>query len=127
MMTIDPRRVLCRIAELTDTGCRDFRLGAGEWPLKGFVVRSAEGLRAYVNRCAHLSYPLNESPHRYLTADGALILCQAHGALFDKATGVCVAGPCFGRSLQAIEVKEDGEYVLLADGQDPEALAVRFG
>lgn len=123
---IDTARVLCRLADLLATGCRDFRLGGGDWPLKGFVVNSTSGPRAYVNRCAHLSYPLNYLPDRYLTPDGALILCQAHGALFDKGTGLCIAGPCAGRSLIALEVRVVGEWVLLSEGQDIEALAERY-
>jgi len=37
---------------------------------------------------------------RYLTADGSLIACSWHGALFEIADGRCVGGPCAGRYLQ---------------------------
>lgn len=123
---IDLARVLCRLNELPMDGCREFKLGHGHWPLRGFVVRVADGVRAYVNRCAHQQFALNYSPHQFLTPDGRMILCRVHGALFEKDTGQCVAGPCYGRSLIALPVRVAAGYVLLADDADPEALAARY-
>ena len=40
---IDLTRVLCTLEDLAATGSRAFRLGGGDWPLKGFVVRVAGG------------------------------------------------------------------------------------
>jgi nitrite reductase/ring-hydroxylating ferredoxin subunit len=123
---LDLARVLCRFDELEPEGCREFRLGGGEWPLKGFLVRLRGEVRAYLNRCAHQSLPLNLLPGRFLTADGSLILCTAHGALFEKSTGYCVAGPCAGRSLTAVAVQVVDGYVVLDDSVDAEALAARY-
>jgi nitrite reductase/ring-hydroxylating ferredoxin subunit len=123
---IDLVRVLCRLADLPADGCREFRLGRGDWPLRGFVLRVADGVRAYVNRCAHLHYPLNYTPNGFLTGDGSLILCSVHGAMFEKLTGYCVAGPCYGRSLIGLPVRIESGYVLLADEADPEELAARY-
>ena len=123
---IDVARVLCRLADLPDNGCREFRLGAGDWPLRGFVLRLAEQVQAYVNQCAHLHYPLNYRPNEFLTPDGGLILCRVHGALFEKLTGRCVAGPCYGRSLISLPVRIEAGYVLLGDEADPDELAARY-
>ena len=38
-------------------------------------------------------------PDRYLTREGDLILCGTHGALFRPDDGLCVGGPCAGKSL----------------------------
>jgi nitrite reductase/ring-hydroxylating ferredoxin subunit len=122
---IDPARVLCRLADL-EGGCREFRLGRGEWPLRGFVVQLRDDVRAYVNRCAHLAYPLNYLPHQFLSHDGSMIQCYVHGAMFEKATGFCVAGPCYGQSLIALPVRIVSGYVLLADEADPDDLAARY-
>jgi nitrite reductase/ring-hydroxylating ferredoxin subunit len=101
--------LLCRLDQLPSGGCREFKLGSGDWPLRGFVIRVADGVRAYVNRCAHLSYPLNYLPDEFLSYDRRHILCTMHGALFEKETGLCVAGPCLGRSLISVPVRiEDG-------------------
>jgi nitrite reductase/ring-hydroxylating ferredoxin subunit len=79
-----------------------------------------------VNRCAHLHYPLNYTPNGFLTGDGSMILCSVHGAIFEKQTGYCVAGPCHGLSLIGLPVRIDSGWVLLADEADPDELAARY-
>jgi nitrite reductase/ring-hydroxylating ferredoxin subunit len=123
---IDLTRVLCRLSQLRATGCKEFRLGAGEWPLTGFVVQAGAEVHGYVNRCAHQSLPLNYLPDRFLTHDGSMILCTAHGAIFEKSTGYCVAGPCAGRSLVRLAVEVVEDLVLLGDSVDVPALCARF-
>ena len=126
MNEIDLTRVLCRRDELGATGCREFRLGSGEWPLRCFLVSAGDGVHAYVNRCAHQALPLNLLPDRFLTHDGSMILCTAHGAIFERSTGYCVAGPCAGRSLERVPVSVVAGYVLLDEGVDAQALAARY-
>jgi len=123
---IDLARVMCRLADLPVQGCREFRLGAGDWPLRGFVLRVAGEVRAYVNRCAHRQYPLNYTPNGFLSSDGSMIVCSVHGALFEKLTGYCVAGPCYGRWLIGLPVRVESGYVLLADEADADELAARY-
>lgn len=114
------KHVLCSLCDLPDPGSRAFAIGAGAWPVRGFVVRRGEEVFAYVNRCPHAGHPLNLRPHRFLTADGSLILCNSHGAMFEIDTGACVAGPCPGQRLRRIAVRiDDGRIVL---DQDPESL-----
>jgi nitrite reductase/ring-hydroxylating ferredoxin subunit len=123
---IDLGRVLCRLADLPADGCREFRLGGGDWPLRGFVLRVGEELRAYVNQCAHLQYPLNYRPNKFLSPDGRMIVCCVHGALFEKLTGYCVAGPCAGQSLTSLPLRIESGYVLLGDEADPDELTARY-
>jgi len=122
----DPTRLLCRLDELPLGGCREFRLGEGDWPLRGFVVRLSDGVRAYVNRCPHLHYPLNYLPDEFLTYDRLLIQCTMHGALFEKESGLCVYGPCLGRSLPSLPVRVDADGVWLAEDADVGALRLRY-
>jgi nitrite reductase/ring-hydroxylating ferredoxin subunit len=121
MTEIDLSRVLCRVADLADPGARAFTAGPGDWPLRGFVVRRGNAVQAYVNHCPHQGHPLNLRPDAFLTPDGALILCPSHGALFEITTGLCVGGPCIGRSLRRIPIVVEAGLVLLGDGA--EALA----
>jgi nitrite reductase/ring-hydroxylating ferredoxin subunit len=123
MEAIDLERVICRLSDIEPAGARGFTMGGGDWPLRGVVVRVREEVRGYVNRCPHAGHPLNLVPNRFLTPDGALLLCASHGALFEKLTGYCVAGPCPGRSLQAVPLKVEDGFVMLADGVDPVTLA----
>jgi len=115
--------VLCTLAELDESGSRGFAVGEGDWPLRGFIVRTAHGVAAYVNHCPHAGHPLNFRPHKFLTPDGALILCASHGAVFTRDTGQCVLGPCVGQSLKRIPVELVGGCVMLADDADVEKLA----
>ena len=120
---LDVERVVCRETELDAGGVRAFTIGGGDWPLRGFVVRVGAHLRGYVNRCPHAGHPLNLLPDRFLTPDGALILCSSHGALFEKLTGFCVAGPCAGRALTPVPLEVRSGFVMLAEGVDVAALA----
>ena len=119
---IDVERVVCRLSELTDPGARGFTIGRGDWPLRGFIVRVRTEVRGYVNHCPHAGHPLDLIPQRFLTQDGALILCGSHGALFDKLSGYCIAGPCAGQSLRPIALKLEAGFVMLADEVDVGAL-----
>ncbi len=119
-------RLLCRLPQLSSTGCREFRLGVGDWPLRGFVIRTGEHVRAFVNRCPHVGYRLNFLPDDFLTADGRHVLCAMHGAIFERDSGLCVGGPCLGRYLTPLPIEIDGEQVLLAADADLRALIERF-
>jgi nitrite reductase/ring-hydroxylating ferredoxin subunit len=123
---IDSARLLCRLDELAVSGCREFRLGGGDWPLRGFVVRVDGSVRAYLNRCPHLRYPLNYLPDEFLTYDHGLIECSMHGAVFEKDSGLCVGGPCLGRSLVGVPVRIEADSVWLAEELDPDELAARY-
>lgn len=120
---IDLTRVLCSLAELDETGSRGFAVGEGDWPLRGFVVKTSKGVAAYVNYCPHAGHPLNFKPDRFLTPDRNLILCGSHGALFTRDEGLCIAGPCPGQSLKPIPIEVVGGCVMLAENVDVESLA----
>lgn len=112
---IDTARVVCRLTALPDPGSFAFTLGGGDWPLRGFVVRRGSEVSAYVNRCPHAGHALNWRPHQFLSPDGNVILCSSHGAIFDIASGACIAGPCAGRGLQRLALRIEGDIVLVAD------------
>lgn len=114
---IDPSRVICRLDEIASPGSRAFTLGAGDWPLRGFVVRDRDVLRAYVNRCPHAGHPLDLIPDRFLSQDGEFIQCSSHGALFALTTGLCVAGPCAGRGLERLQVRVSEGWVIVEENQ----------
>jgi nitrite reductase/ring-hydroxylating ferredoxin subunit len=120
---LDVERVVCRLSDLEDGSARGFTIGTGGWPLRGVVLRVGAEVRGYINHCPHAGHPLNLRPHQFLTPDRALVLCSSHGALFDKLTGYCLAGPCAGRHLRGVPLQIEAGFVLLADDVDPGALA----
>lgn len=97
---VPPR--LCSLADLPDGQSRGFDpFGAGHDTM--FVVRQGEQLHAYLDSCPHWTgTPLPWRRHAYLSGDGSQIVCSAHGARFDIATGACVLGPCLGQSLTPV-------------------------
>lgn len=109
-MTPNPARpasgaTLCALNEIADPGARGFRFREGDALFAGFVIREGEVVRGYVDSCPHAGWPLAVTPERYLTKDGKFILCGGHGALFNKADGKCVSGPCYGEHLTAWPVE----------------------
>lgn len=92
------------LSAIDDPGCREFSIGDGDWPFRGFVVRQGDRIFAYQNFCAHVGHPLNWSPNRFLTKDNQAIICASHGAMYEIENGVCFAGPCKGKSLRPVDI-----------------------
>jgi len=96
-------RALCSLTDIPDGTSKGFL------PLPGgftglFAVRQGDTVHIYVNSCPHIGTPLDWLPHRFLSADGSLIVCATHGAEFRIADGECLRGPCFGERLEAVVV-----------------------
>jgi nitrite reductase/ring-hydroxylating ferredoxin subunit len=80
---------------------------------KGFALRHGGKVCAFVNRCPHAGTELDWEPGEFLEESGLYLVCSTHGALFEPASGFCVAGPCRGASLEALQVREQGGHVFL--------------
>jgi len=80
--------------------------------LPAFVIRYQNQPYAYLNQCAHLFLELDWETGEFFDTSGDYIICANHGALFEPNSGVCVNGPCYGASLEQIQVTEidDGVY-----------------
>jgi nitrite reductase/ring-hydroxylating ferredoxin subunit len=116
--TLATGTMLMRLSDVADGATKEFVLDGGDWPPSGFVVRVGNKVHAYFNRCPHALRPLNFLPDRFLSPDGGLIQCTAHGALFEKATGFCIAGPCLDESLRRIAVRVVGDSICLDETLD---------
>ena len=104
---------IAHLDEIEDRGCREFSIGDGDWPFKGFVVRVGDEVFAYQNFCVHVGHPLNWTPDDFLTADRDRIVCASHGALYEIETGRCVGGPCRGKALRRVDCEvRDGLVVV---------------
>ncbi|TDV47414.1 nitrite reductase/ring-hydroxylating ferredoxin subunit [Pseudomonas graminis] len=75
------------------------------------AVRRAGQVYAYANRCPHRGVALEWQADEFLDASASLIQCATHGALFLIESGECVAGPCEGKSLRAIDCGEDAQGI----------------
>ena len=103
---------LCRLDELEEGRARGFDpLAQGRDSV--FALRHDNQVRVYRNRCPHLDVRLEYRKDRFLSADGQLIVCYAHGAQFLSATGECIYGPCLGQRLEALPFSEKDGWLLL--------------
>lgn len=80
-------------------------------PVAAFVVRHEGRAFAYVNRCAHVPVELDWQPGRFFDDEGKYLICATHGATYRPHDGVCIAGPCRGRRLQALECQEHAAQI----------------
>jgi len=109
-----PGTALCALADLADPGSKGFMFREGDYLFLGFVTRAGGEVAGWIDRCPHAGMPLAMLPNRYLTREGDLILCASHGALFRPSDGLCLGGPCAGKSLWPWAVKvEDGVVVTI--------------
>jgi nitrite reductase/ring-hydroxylating ferredoxin subunit len=109
-----PGRRLCALSEIDDPGAKGFTFRQGEALFGGFVVRVGGEVFGYIDRCPHAGFPVANIVGRFLTREGDLILCAAHGALFRRADGYCISGPCAGKALWPWKVRLAGAEVLTA-------------
>jgi len=61
--------------------------------------------------CPHRGVPLEWQPDQFLDPSASLIQCATHGALFLIESGECVAGPCAGQFLTALDSREDEQGI----------------
>lgn len=79
-----------------------------------FAIRHARMAHAYLNRCAHKLVELDWDPGQFFDAERRYLICATHGALYEPASGACVAGPCRGAALVPLPVEERDGAVWLA-------------
>ena len=110
---------LCRLDEIVDGTARGFAI-AGALRDTMFVVRRGDCVRGWLNACPHVDgAPLAWRKDAYLSADGQMIVCYGHGAVFDPTTGVCTSGPCVGQRLSPVPLDRDGEGMLSISDAPP--------
>ncbi len=112
------RHVICPLTDIPDPGALGFSPPGARFPDEWFLVRRGDSLHAYHNLCPHAGNFLNWKADVFLTRDKSLIMCAAHGALFDPASGVCVAGPCPGRTLERLPIAIEEDMVVAYFNRD---------
>lgn len=106
-------RIIARVGELEPGRVKKFWLICQKYRLDAFLVNDQGSYHAYVNRCRHMPTPLDFVRDEFLSDDGRFLQCYTHGALYEFATGECIAGPCKGESLYRLPVRIDRGEVLV--------------
>ncbi len=114
--------VICVGDDIERGGARAFSLSridaAGESrPFPIVVIRTRDNAYVgYVNACPHNGIWLNIGSGDFFTQDRAFLRCGRHGATFEIDSGLCIDGPCNGKSLQPIALAViDGEVCLCGE------------
>jgi nitrite reductase/ring-hydroxylating ferredoxin subunit len=98
---------LCASAELEEAGrACVFDVTLWRRPARAFALRFEGRVVAYLNRCAHVPTEMDWRPGEFLDDQRRFILCSVHGAVYEPTTGQCIAGPCSGARLMAVDVVE---------------------
>ncbi|WP_319773546.1 Rieske 2Fe-2S domain-containing protein [Breoghania sp.] len=104
---------LCKLDELEERKSRGFDpLDEGKDTM--FVVRLGGSVHGWRNACPHYDYGrMAWKKDEFLDAERKHIMCGAHGALFEIASGRCVLGPCMGQKLTRVplEIRNGAVYV----------------
>lgn len=103
---------LCRLSDIEEGRAREFSFRQGKDMREIFIYRQGDEVFAYENSCPHAYIPLNMKDGVFTEKSGKYFMCQNHGALFDIKSGQCLAGPCNGQSLTAVEIEiRDGKIM----------------
>ena len=99
--------VICGMSDIPSQKARGFHLlriedDGTEKPLSIVVVRWGRQVFGYVNKCPHDGVNLDWERNQFLDPNGIRLMCGKHGATFELGTGMCVEGPCKGRSLTPV-------------------------
>jgi len=100
---------ICGVSDIPSRRARGFHLMRVDddgmtQPWSIFIVRWGKQVFGYVNKCPHDGVNLDWERGQFLDPNGLRLMCGKHGALFELGTGLCVDGPCQGRSLTPVEV-----------------------
>jgi nitrite reductase/ring-hydroxylating ferredoxin subunit len=74
---------------------------------QGFVLKSPQGLVAYLNQCMHIPVSLDFDDADFWHSGIERIMCKTHGATFRPEDGLCDSGPCTGRKLIQFTLEEE--------------------
>ncbi|MBI4527930.1 MAG: Rieske 2Fe-2S domain-containing protein [Deltaproteobacteria bacterium] len=117
-------RIVARVKEMQPGSVRKFWLVCGKHRIDGFLVNYDGNFHAYVNRCRHMTTPLDFVRYQFFTEDRRHLICLTHGAIYEPDSGLCIEGPCKGLSLYRLPViMERGEVLVGCPPGDVAVLA----
>lgn len=108
-------RRLCAAAEIPEGAGRGFAFGGGTARQAIFVIRWQGQLLAYRNECPHVGAPIDWPENRFFDTAGKYLMCGMHGAVFRPEDGLCIDGPCRGRSLAPVALRLDQDEIFMIE------------
>jgi len=96
-----------------EPGAKPFQVKVRGHIFQGIVVKKGGKFFAYQNLCQHLPITLDLKDGNFFTHDKKYLQCHMHGAMYEADTGVCIAGPCLGATLVALDLAEEVSHVIV--------------
>lgn len=106
-------RAVAKTGELEPGSVKKFWLICHKNRVDGFLLNYEGRFHAYVNRCRHMTTPLDFVRNQFFTEDGRHVMCMTHGAVYEPESGLCIDGPCKGLSLYRLPVVIEAGEVLV--------------
>ena len=113
---------LARLEQIEEGGFAEVEAMLPDGDAESVILhRSGASVRAWLNVCPHAGRRLDWAPGRFLRNKEGQLVCAVHGATFELAGGVCVAGPCRGAALRtlAVEVRDGAVWLAPAAATAP--------
>ena len=104
---------LCSISDLAENTARGFSVDNKDNCQEIFIVRKNNQVYGYMNHCPHTGVNLDWQPDQFLDLDGKYIQCSTHGAIFRIEDGICIYGPCAGKSLTPVSLLQEHNIIKL--------------
>lgn len=112
---MDEERRICDIEEVPKDSTLLFTVRNGFDLEEAILTKLDDGsVVAYTNYCQHWTDVRMDKGSGALVRNGEIV-CQKHGATFQKDSGLCDFGPCEGAVLPDYEVTIEDDGVYLSD------------
>ena len=112
---MDEDRRIAAVEEVPDDGTLLFTVREGFDREEAVLTRLGDGsIVAFRNYCPHWTDVRFDKGSGALVRNGEIV-CQKHGATFDRDSGFCTHGPCEGASLETIDTVVENGAVYLAE------------
>ncbi|WP_254537375.1 Rieske (2Fe-2S) protein [Halomarina litorea] len=111
---MDEDRRIAAVEEVPEDGTLLFTIRDGFDREEAILVRLADGVAAWKNYCQHWTDVRLDKGSGAAVREGD-ILCQKHGATFQKDSGYCDFGPCEGSYLDEVAIVVEDGVVYLAE------------
>jgi nitrite reductase/ring-hydroxylating ferredoxin subunit len=86
-----------------------------------FLINFNGEFHGYVNRCRHIPIPMDWVDNHFFAEGGRYLMCQTHGALYEPASGECLAGPAgaCAKYLFRVPLEVEGGIIYARPPADP--------
>ena len=113
---------IAAVDEIPEDGSFLFTVREGFDTSEAILVALADGVVAFENYCPHWTdIRLDKGSGATVREDE--LVCEKHGATFERDSGSCTFGPCEGAVLAEVETTvEDGDVYLTDDDYEFENL-----